>query len=88
MITPTGAGARDDDGRAPARQLDEYLVDRLDDVDGRERRLHRVGDLVVERIAVSEHALEEALRSPDRADDVGQRNGPARARTTGICEMP
>ena len=47
-------------------------------VDGRERRPHRDGDVLVERVRVLEDAVEQAALL-DRTDDVGERLRPARA---------
>ena len=57
------------------------------DVDRRERRLHRNGDVVVERVRVPEDAVEEAplLESSRRRPSASSTGS---VRTTGSCEMP
>ena len=81
------ARARHDDGRAPAREVGEDLVDRLRELDRRQRRLHRLGHVLVERVAVAEDALEQPALA-DRADHVRERLAAGSWRTTGICEIP
>ena len=86
-MTPTGTPARaTTTAGLPPESSGEDLIDRLDELDGRQGRLHRLGHLLVERVAVAKDPLEQAAL-PDRADHVRERLRPA-FRTTGICEIP
>ena len=66
------APAHDDDRSAPPRQPLVDLVDGRVGVHRRQRRLHRDRDVLVQRVRVLEHALEE-LALLQRADDVRER---------------
>ena len=81
------ARARHDDSGAAAGQVGEDLIDGLGELDCGQGRLHGLGDVLVERVAIAKDALEQAALA-DRADHVGERRAPARLRTTGICEIP
>ncbi len=76
-------GARDDAGR-PAGARDQHRVrarrsarptissTEADSLDRRQRRLHRGGDVLVQRVGVLEHAVEQ-VAVVQRADHVGER---------------
>ena len=56
------------------RRSEKTCVDRVVEVDGGERRLHRGGDVLAERVGVAEDAVEQQPLV-QRADHVGQRLG-------------
>ena len=62
------------------------LIDRRVAVDGRERRLHRDGDVVVQRIRVLEDLLEGSRSCSEPMRSASESTGSAR--TTGIWEIP
>jgi hypothetical protein len=63
---------RHDHGVGAPCERREHLVQRLIPLDCRQRRLHRGGDVLVQRIRVLEDAIEE-VAVLQRADYVGQR---------------
>ena len=74
MRTPIGLplSCDDDRVRAASAQCRKDLVELLVSVDRGERRLHRGGDVLVQRVGVLEHAVEE-VAILERADHVRER---------------
>ncbi len=66
------AALGDDDCVRPACQRRKHVVERVGDVDGGQRRLHRGDDVLMERVGILEDTVEQ-VAVLERADHVSQR---------------